>query len=46
VIEVNGAAASPEKIMQEICQSLVSLALIDASVLDREAPASEAGVAR
>jgi adenylate kinase len=46
VIEVNGAGASPEKIMQEICQSLVALALIDGSVLDRQAPASEAGVAR
>lgn len=46
VIEVDGAAASPEKIMQKICQSLASLGLVDSAILDREAPASEAGVAR
>jgi len=46
VIEIDGAAASPEKIMRQICESLASLGLIDASVLRREAPASEAGVTR
>jgi adenylate kinase len=46
VIEIDGAAASPQEIMRQICDSLASLGLIDASVLPREAPASEAGVTR
>jgi adenylate kinase len=46
VIEIDGAAASPQKIMQKICESLASLGLIDGSVLNSEAPASGAGVTR
>lgn len=46
VIEIDGAAASPQKIMQQICESLASLGLIDRSVLNSEAPASGAGVTR
>jgi adenylate kinase len=44
VIEVDGAAASPPKIMRQICESLASLGLIDPSVVPREAPASKASV--
>jgi adenylate kinase len=46
VIEIDGAAASPENIMRQICESLASLGLIGRSVLNRETPASEAGVTR
>jgi adenylate kinase len=42
VIEIDGAAASPKKIMRQICDSLASLGLIDPSVAAREA--SEASV--
>jgi adenylate kinase len=46
VIQIDGAAASPENIMRHISDSLASLGLIDPSVHPREAPASEAGVTR
>jgi adenylate kinase len=38
VIEIDGAAASPPKIMRQISKSLASLGLIDQSVVAREAP--------
>jgi adenylate kinase len=37
VIEIDGAAASPKKIMRQICDSLASLGLVDPSVVAREA---------
>jgi adenylate kinase len=37
VIEIVGAAASPKKIMRQICDSLASLGLIDPSAVAREA---------
>jgi adenylate kinase len=46
VIQIDGAAASPENIMRHISDSLASLGLVDPSVHPREAPASEAGVTR
>ncbi|MGI8959423.1 MAG: adenylate kinase family protein [Bryobacteraceae bacterium] len=42
VIEIDGAAASPQKIMRQICDSLVSLGLIEASIVARDSPASKA----
>jgi adenylate kinase len=44
VIEVDGAAASPRKIMRQIYDSLASLGLIDPAVVEREARASEASI--
>jgi adenylate kinase len=38
VIEIDGAAASPKKIMRQICDSLASLGLIDPSVVAHETP--------
>jgi adenylate kinase len=46
VMEIDGSAASPQKIMRQICESLSSLGLIDASIFPREGPASEARVRR
>ncbi len=43
IFEINGEA-TPERVVRQVCDSLVSAGLIDQSVVARETPASEASI--